>query len=166
MFFTLAEIFTATSKSAQPATRRRCCASSICPAGETDTNVPAPSRCSCVKNPRELASSQTGSRGQDVRQASSTSAYGRGSAPIHSRRSTTNASTGSDITTPSEPQVYRPRSEANAAQNVAVYAARGLAEGAAANCTARRAASHAARRKSPNLDAYFAARPAFAHCSS
>jgi hypothetical protein len=29
-------------------------------------------------NPRSLASSQTGSRGQDVRQASSTSEYGRG----------------------------------------------------------------------------------------
>src|SRR5262245_61925504 len=48
-------------------------------------------------NPRSFASSHTGNRGQEVRQASRTSAYGRDSAPIHSSKSTISASTGSDI---------------------------------------------------------------------
>jgi hypothetical protein len=46
--------------------------------------------------PRSLASSHTGRRGHDVRHASSTSAYGRGSQPIHSSRSRTKLSTLSD----------------------------------------------------------------------
>src|SRR2546430_13585016 len=44
-------------------------------------------------NPRSVASSQTGKRGQDVRHASSTSAYGRGLGPIHSSRSMIRVST-------------------------------------------------------------------------
>jgi hypothetical protein len=46
--------------------------------------------------PRSLASSHTGRRGHDVRHASSTSAYGPGSQPIHSSRSRTKLSTLSD----------------------------------------------------------------------
>src|SRR5713101_2304860 len=46
--------------------------------------------------PRSLASSHTGRRGQDVRQASITSAYGRGLGPIHSSRLRIKASTGFD----------------------------------------------------------------------
>jgi hypothetical protein len=44
-------------------------------------------------NPRSFASSQTGSRGHDVRHASITSAYGRALGPIHSRRSRIRLST-------------------------------------------------------------------------
>src|ERR1043166_3465827 len=65
--------------------------------------------------PRSWASSQTGSRGQDVRQASMTSRYGLPFGPIHSSRSRINASTGSRFiarqfsTTPLIPQrVFRP----------------------------------------------------------
>jgi hypothetical protein len=47
--------------------------------------------------PRALASSHTGSRGHDVRHASSTSAVGRGVGPIHSSKSVTRASTGSGM---------------------------------------------------------------------
>src|ERR1051326_1153063 len=47
-------------------------------------------------NPRSLASSQTGRRGQEVRHASITSKYGFDSAPIHSSKSSIRASTGSD----------------------------------------------------------------------
>src|SRR6266566_6316490 len=50
--------------------------------------------------PRSLASSQTGSRGQDVRQASMTSRYGLALGPIHSRRSRIRASTGSGMVAP------------------------------------------------------------------
>jgi hypothetical protein len=49
--------------------------------------------------PRALASSHTGRRGQDVRQASSTSAYGLGRWPIHSSRSRIKGSTVSGMTT-------------------------------------------------------------------
>src|SRR5262245_26426744 len=45
--------------------------------------------------PRSLASSQIGSRGQEVRHASMTSEYALDRGPIHSRRSRINASTGS-----------------------------------------------------------------------
>src|SRR6516164_7772556 len=47
--------------------------------------------------PRSLASSQTGRRGHDVRQASMTSRYGLPSGPIHSSRSRVRASTGLGI---------------------------------------------------------------------
>jgi hypothetical protein len=46
--------------------------------------------------PRSVASSHTGKRGHDVRHASSTSAYGRGLGPIHSRRSRIKVSTVPD----------------------------------------------------------------------
>src|SRR5262245_30928902 len=46
--------------------------------------------------PCSLASSHTGRRGQDVRHASMTSAYGRGFGPSHSSRSRIRASTTFD----------------------------------------------------------------------
>jgi len=75
----------------------RCCRRCSQPATETDTRRPRPTSQWLATKPRSLASSHTVRRGHDVRQASMTSAYGRASGPIHSRRSRTRAPTVSDI---------------------------------------------------------------------
>jgi hypothetical protein len=57
------------------------------PAADTETTTPRSGARWRTMKPRSFASSQTGSRGHEVRHASSTSAYARGLGPIHSRRS-------------------------------------------------------------------------------
>jgi hypothetical protein len=67
------------------------------PATVTDMSRPSSTSRRHATKPRSLASSHTGKRGHDVRQASSTSGYGREPGPIHSRRSRIRDSTVSDI---------------------------------------------------------------------
>ena len=76
--------------------RRRYRSRNARPRSVTEITVPQPSSSWRWTNPRSLASSQMGNRGQDVRQAAMTSEYGLGREPIHSRRSSINASTESD----------------------------------------------------------------------
>jgi hypothetical protein len=75
--------------------RRRCALKCSHPTSDTLMRRPRPDPRSRAMKPRSFASSHTGSRGHDVRQASSTSAYGRGFGPIHSRRSRIRLSTAS-----------------------------------------------------------------------
>ena len=63
------------------------------PAADTETTTPRSGARWRMMKPRSFASSHTGSRGHEVRHASSTSAYARGLGPIHSRRSTIRLST-------------------------------------------------------------------------
>jgi hypothetical protein len=63
------------------------------PAPDTETTTPRSGARWRAMKPRSFASSHTGSRGHEVRHASSTSAYGRGLGPIHSRRSRIRLST-------------------------------------------------------------------------
>jgi hypothetical protein len=60
-------------------------------------NWPSPGAWWRSTNPRSFASSHTGNRGHEVRHASSTSEYGRGLEPSHSRRSRMRLSTVSVI---------------------------------------------------------------------
>jgi hypothetical protein len=75
---------------------RRCFRRCAAPVADTETSPPHPGIRRRAMNPRSLASSQTGRLGHEVRHDSITSAYGRGSGPIHSRRSRIRASTVSD----------------------------------------------------------------------
>jgi hypothetical protein len=63
------------------------------PAADTETTTPRSGARWRAMKPRSFASSHTGSRGHEVRHASSTSPYGRGLGPIHSRRSRIRLST-------------------------------------------------------------------------
>ena len=76
----------------QASVTRRCELTCCRPVSETVMHPP-PDPGSRLMKPRSVASSQTGSRGQEVRQASITSAYARGFGPIHSRRSKMRLST-------------------------------------------------------------------------
>jgi hypothetical protein len=79
----------------QAGDRWRCALKCSHPESDTLMRRPRPKPRSRAMKPRSFASSHTGSRGHDVRQASSTSAYGRGFGPIHSRRSRTRLSRAS-----------------------------------------------------------------------
>ena len=72
--------------------RRRCSAPEV----DTETTATWPGSLRRSMKPRSVASSQTGSRGHDVRQASMVSAYGRWPGPIHSSRSRIRLSTVCD----------------------------------------------------------------------
>ena len=75
------------------------------PAADTETTTPRSGARWRTMKPRSFASSHTGSRGHEVRNASSTSAYARGLGPIHSRRSRIRLSTMSAT----EPYEHRSR---------------------------------------------------------
>src|SRR5439155_7144238 len=69
---------------ARPCERRK-----ASPSGVAWIISPRPPRCTRVTNRRSTASSQTGKRGHEVREASMTSAYDLGCLAIHSTRSAT-----------------------------------------------------------------------------